>query len=42
MAVMSVAKCESKEVVVAMVKDGGKQELNEEMDGLGGTVGYSI
>lgn len=25
-----------------MVKDAGKRELNEDMDGLGGTVGYSI
>ena len=40
-AAMSVAKRVSEEVA-AMVKDEGKRELNEEVDGLGGTVGYSI
>ena len=25
-----------------MVKESGKRELNDEVDGLGGTVGYSI
>ena len=40
-AAMSVAKRVSEEVA-AMVKDAGKRELTPEIDGLGGTVGYSI
>ena len=36
-----VAKRVSEEVA-AMVKESGKRELNDEVDGLGGTVGYSI
>eukprot|EP00804_Cyclotella_cryptica_P014633 CCRYP_012674-RA/>CCRYP_012674-RA protein AED:0.34 eAED:0.35 QI:0/0/0.5/1/0/0/2/437/1197 len=40
-AAMSVAKRVSEEVA-AMVKESGKRELNDEIDGLGGTVGYSI
>ena len=40
-AAMSVAKRVSEEVA-AMVKESGKRELNDEVDGLGGTVGYSI
>ncbi|KAL9186185.1 hypothetical protein ACHAXT_005423 [Thalassiosira profunda] len=40
-AAMSVAKRVSEEVA-AMVKEDGKRELEEERDGLGGTVGYSI
>ena len=38
---MSVAKRVSEEVA-AMVKESGKRELCDEIDGLGGTVGYSI
>ncbi|KAL7527338.1 hypothetical protein ACHAXR_001903, partial [Thalassiosira sp. AJA248-18] len=40
-AAMSVAKRVSEEVA-AMVKDSGKRPLDDERDGLGGTVGYSI
>jgi len=40
-AAMSVAKRVSEEVA-AMVKESGKRELCDEIDGLGGTVGYSI
>lgn len=40
-AAMSVAKRVSEEVA-ALVKEAGKRELNDEVDGLGGTVGYSI
>ncbi|KAL7483408.1 hypothetical protein ACHAW6_009063 [Cyclotella cf. meneghiniana] len=40
-AAMSVAKRVSEEVA-AMVKESGKRELKDEVDGLGGTVGYSI
>ena len=40
-AAMSVAKRVSEEVA-AMVKESGKRELNDEVHGLGGTVGYSI
>ena len=38
---MSVAKRVSEEVA-AMVKDEGKRDIIPEVDGLGGTVGYSI
>jgi pre-mRNA-splicing factor ATP-dependent RNA helicase DHX38/PRP16 len=40
-AAMSVAKRVSEEVA-AMVEEHGKRDLNDEIDGLGGTVGYSI
>ena len=40
-AAMSVAKRVSEEMA-AMVKESGKRELSDEIDGLGGTVGYSI
>ena len=40
-AAMSVAKRVSEEVA-AMVEDSGERDLNDEVDGLGGTVGYSI
>ena len=40
-AAMSVAKRVSEEVA-AMVKDEGKRDIIPEVDGLGGTVGYSI
>jgi hypothetical protein len=37
----SVAKRVSEEVA-AGIKESGKRELNDNVDGLGGTVGYSI
>jgi pre-mRNA-splicing factor ATP-dependent RNA helicase DHX38/PRP16 len=40
-AAMSVAKRVSEEVA-AGIKESGKRELNDNVDGLGGTVGYSI
>ena len=40
-AAMSVAKRVSEEVA-AMVEESGKRDLCDEVDGLGGTVGYSI
>ena len=40
-AAMSVAKRVSEEVA-AMIEESGKRELKDEVDGLGGTVGYSI